>query len=114
MRTRDIEKDLVLNLAEFSKGADEEFFKKRYNSAVSLYFKAISVLCDLKCYRKQRMLPKNHADRFAFLDRYFPDVYLIVSSAFKVYTDSYNLRMERDDVKRLRENVEEIKRLFGD
>ncbi|MBU0930003.1 MAG: hypothetical protein KJ623_02940 [Nanoarchaeota archaeon] len=113
MKTEDIEKDLKLNFKEFLESGNEELDNNRYNAAISSYFKAIAILCDLKIYQTKRILPKNHSERFLFLKINFKDVSEILENLFKTYTDSYNLRMSKKDAISLKENVEKIKDLFG-
>lgn len=112
MKTEDIKKDLELNFKEFVESRDEELNKNRFNAAVSSYFKAIAVLCDLKIYEVRGLLPKNHQERFLFLKMHFEEIENIVSELFKKYTESYNLRMDEKDALELKENVEKIKELF--
>ncbi len=113
MKTQDIENDLRLNYLEFLESGNDELIKQRYNSAVNSFFKAVAVLCDLNIYIKIRILPKNHSDRFNLLRQNFPQVYQIVSDLFKRYTDSYNLRMDKEDVIYLKQNAEKLKKIFG-
>lgn len=109
----DIEQDLKNNIAEFIENGDDGLEKQRYNAAVDSYFKAIVILCDLKIFQLRRLLPKNHTERFLFLKVHFKDVYEIVSPLFKTYTDSYNLRMEKQHAEELKNYVRKVKLLFG-
>ncbi len=113
METKDIKEDLKLNFKEFLINGNEQFEKGRFNTAVSSYFKAIAILCDLKIYEQRGLLPKNHTERFLFLQTHFKEAYNLVSSLFKKYTDSYNLRMNKKDALFLKENVEKIKKLLS-
>jgi len=108
----DIEKDLLLNFQEFFESAEKELKEGRYNSAVSSYFKAIAILCDWQIYKERRVLPKNHTERFHFVKLYFTEAYFQLSPLFKKYTDSYNLRLSKEDALILKENVEKFKKLF--
>jgi len=108
-----VEEDLRQNIREFIESGNDDLAKARYNSAVSAYFKAIAVLCDLKIYQKQRILPKNHSERFLFLQIHFADAYKLIKELFDKYTDSYNLRLGKKEAEMLKENVERIKRIFG-
>ena len=112
MFTKEIEKDLLKNFVDFLNSGDDELKKKRYNPAVSSFFKAMVIYCDLNIYRKIGVLPKDHQERFLFLEMHFLKAYKMVSEAFKKYTDSYNLRMEKADVLLVKKDVEEIKRIF--
>ena len=109
----DIEKDLSNNFKDFLNSANDELEKKRYNPAVSSYFKAIAILCDLKIYQERKLLPKNHQERFLFLQTHFPETYQILSSLFEKYRNSYNLRMKQEDALNLKENAEKLKKTFG-
>ncbi len=113
METKDIKRDLALNFKEFLANGDGEIGKSRYNTAVSSYFKAIAVLCDLKIYIDRGLLPKNHTERFLFLQTGFKEAYDLIKLLFKKYTDSYNLRMSKKDALFLKENVTKIKKLLG-
>lgn len=113
MKTEDIEKDLKLNFKEFLDNADSELEKNKYNTAITSYFKAIVILCDLKIYQIRGLIPKNHTERFLFLDIHFKEVHDELSKLFKKYTDSYNLRMNKKDALLLKENAKRIKELLG-
>ena len=112
MNTEDIRRDLELNFKEFFESGEEELKKERFNAAVTSFFKAIAVLCDMKIYETRGLLPKNHQERFLFLKLHFREIEELVSSLFKKYTDSYNLRMNRKDATEIKENVKRIKELF--
>ena len=107
-----IEEDLKANIKEFLESAENDFFGKRYNSAINSYFKAIATLCDLKIYELKRILPKNHAERFLFLKTSFYEIYKIFSPLFKEYIKTYNLRLNKKEALLFKENVEKIKSLF--
>ncbi|MBW2989982.1 hypothetical protein KY358_06735 [Candidatus Woesearchaeota archaeon] len=111
--TEDIEKDLLDNFKDFLNSADDELEKKRYNPAVSSYFKAIAILCDLKIYQERKLLPKNHQERFLFLQMHLPDAHRILSPLFDEYRNSYNLRMKQEDALKLKENAEKLKKILG-
>lgn len=108
----DIKKDLLDNFKEFIASAERDFSEKRYNPAISSYFKAIAILCDYIIYNERGLLPKNHNERFLFLQLHFKEAYDIISPLFKEYTDSYNLRIQKEQVMGLKESVEKLKRIF--
>jgi hypothetical protein len=109
-----ISTDLSKNYDDFIKSAQEDINKERFNPAVSSYFKAIAIFCDLNIYKKVGLLPKNHAERFLYLKMHFKDAYEILSPLFKEYTDSYNKRISKEKALNLKENVEKIKTIFKD
>lgn len=92
--------------------AEADFEKKRFNPAISSYFKAIAILCDYVIYKERAVLPKNHRERFIFLELHYKEAYELISPLFKEYTDSYNVRIQEEQVMRLKECVEKLKRIF--
>lgn len=108
----DIAKDLLDNFKEFIASAEEDLREKRCNPAISSYFKAIAILCDYAIYQERGLLPKNHRERFLFLETGFKEAYVLISPLFKEYTDSYNLRIREEQVLRLKECVNKLKRIF--
>lgn len=58
------------NIREFSHEAEEAFLNRAYNSAVTLYFKALAVLADWYLYQRTRSVPKNHNERFILLKQH--------------------------------------------
>ena len=109
----DLKKSIYLNFKDFLGSAEDEFTKGRFNPALSSYFKAIAIICDYKIYDKMSLLPKNHAERSLFLRMHFPDAYSLVSPLFKEYTDSYNLRIQKEAVIKLRDTVGKLKKIFN-
>ena len=109
----DIEKGLLLNFKEFAESADNDILNKKYNPAVSNYFKAIVILCDWKIYQERRVLPKNHSEIFHFLELHFKEAYNLVSPLFRSYTDSHNIRFKKKDAILLKENVEKLRKIFN-
>src|SRR3989344_6803816 len=109
MASEGIEKDLLLNFRDFRDSGNDKLEKQRYNPAISSYFKALVILCDWKIYKERGLLPKNHNERFDFLRQYFPKAYSLVDSIFDEYRKSYNLRMEKMDALKVKENVEKLR-----
>jgi uncharacterized protein (UPF0332 family) len=102
-------KELLENAKEFLESGNENLNKKRFNASVSDFFKAIAVLCDYLIYSHIKLLPKNHAERFSLLEKYFKEIYEKVSPLFKDYTNSYNLRMKEPDALKLKEYAYELR-----
>lgn len=113
MKEESIAESLFSNFKDFLASADDELDKKRYNPSVSSYFKALVILCDWKIYKERGLLPKNHSERFFILRNHFHEAYFLIDSLFKEYRESYNLRMNKEDAIKLKENVEKLKRLFS-
>jgi uncharacterized protein (UPF0332 family) len=108
----DIAQDLLRNFKEFLVSAERDLSEGLYNPAISSYFKAIAILCDYVIYQERGLLPKNHRERFIFLERYYKEAYQMISPLFKEYTDSYNVRIQKDKVVRLKQSVEKLKTIF--
>ena len=104
-----MEEELLDNIKEFLESGRENLEKRRYNAAVSDFFKAIVIVCDYLIYQEIKILPKNHNDRFNLLKKYFEDIYSEISSLFKIYTKSYNLRMGKKDVIKLQRYANELR-----
>jgi len=108
----EITKDLLANFKEFMQSAERDFLERRYNPAISSYFKAMAILCDYAIYKERGLLPKNHRERFLFLEIHFKEAHETISPLFKEYTDSYNVRITKEQAERLKENVEELKKIL--
>ena len=102
-------KELIENIEEFFESGNDNLNKKRFNAAVSDYFKTIVITCDYLIYKEIRILPKNHNQRFSLLKLYFKETYEKVSEYFKTYTKSYSLKSNKQDAIKLRDYANEIK-----
>ncbi len=101
--------ELLKNVDEFLESGEDNLKKKRFNAAVSDFFKAIVILCDYLIYREIKAVPKNHAERFSILETHFKEIYGEVSLLFKTYTKSYNLRLSEADAIKLRKYANGLK-----
>ena len=100
---------LEQNAREYYKnglGAERE---KEYNSAVTLFFKAIASLSDLFILVKEGKMPTNHTERFRILELKYPEVYRINDKDFPFYQDSYRSRLNKEVSEILKKDA---KRLF--
>jgi len=100
---------LLKNALEFLESGNENLSKKRFNVAVSDFFKSIVIFCNYLIYAELRMMPKNHNDRFNLLKSYFNEIYEKVSFLFKTYVKSYNLSMTDLEAIKLKEYADELK-----
>ncbi len=107
------EKFLVDNAEEFLTKAKEADVDKAYNSAVTLYFKAIAVLIDLFIFRKEGFIPSNHTERFRVMERKYPALYRIMDKDFPIYQKSYQLRLGKEYSEVLRKDAEKVVRFTG-
>lgn len=108
----DIKKIFLENAKEYYMNALAAENKNQYNTSVTLYFKAISALCDIYIFIKEGKTPSNHSERFRILESKYREIYKIIDKDFPFYQDSYRLKitkeaslMLKNDTKRLFEIV---------
>jgi hypothetical protein len=101
-------KELIENADEFMASGKDNIKKERWNAAVSDFFKAISNFCDLLIYKKVKILPKNHNERFDLLKKYFLTIYTKILNLFEVYRESYNKRLKMEDALTLQKTAYEL------
>lgn len=106
--------EIVENALEFLESGEDNLKKNRWNAAVSDFFKAISNFCDYMLYKKIRVFPKNHNERFQLLEKYFKEIYNKIIELFKKYRESYNLRLKKEDALELKLFAYELKKLAED
>ena len=104
---------LTANFREYVQTGNESIRSKKYNSAANEFFKAFITLCDVAIYRKLKLLPDSHEDRFRILRTNFPDIYRTDVSLFEVYRKTYKLRLSREEVKLLQDGVAELAKKLG-
>ncbi|MEK6892912.1 MAG: hypothetical protein AABX07_01795 [Nanoarchaeota archaeon] len=112
MDISETEKFLIQNVREYYETGKEAQDKGNYNSAITMYFKTIAILCDLYIYKKTGRIPSNHAERFRILEKFDKEIYDLIDRNFSFYQDSYRSRLTAEiclliynDVKRLYEKV---------
>lgn len=101
--------EILENAKEFLASADDNFDKERWNASVSDYFKAIATFADYMIYRKIKVFPKSHNERFQLLEKNFQELYKKIVDLFKKYRESYNLRLSKADAQELKDYAHEIK-----
>lgn len=102
---------LTRNALEFLESGKDNFKKKRFNAAVSDFFKSIVIFSDSLIYEKIRILPKNHNDRFRLLKYYFRDIHDKISELFENYIKSYNLSSTKAEAEKLQEYANELENI---
>jgi hypothetical protein len=107
------ERILLENFKEYYSLGFEAFVKEKYNSATTLFFKAIAVLCDLFILRKEGFIPSSHSNRFRILEEKYPELYKIIDRDFPFYQDSYTQKMDKESAELLKEDAERIKKILG-
>ena len=92
----EIKEILLINVKEYFKNALASEKKEEYNTSVTLFFKALSSLCDLYILEKEGIMPSNHAERFRILETKHKDIYRIIDKDFPFYQDSYKARLNKE------------------
>lgn len=103
------EKILLDNFNEYSELAEKAFKDNKYNSAVTLYFKAIVAAVDLFILKKEGFVPSSHTNRFRVVQEKYEDIYEIIDNDFPFYQDSYTGKMDKEAAEVLREDARRIK-----
>lgn len=110
MLTMDLEL-IKKNFEEYFEIALYSYGKGKYNSAVTLFYKALVELCDYELIKKLNIIGANHTERFKLLEKHSPELYSIASKMFKYYRDSYNNQISKNIAEVVRRNVENAKRI---
>ena len=107
------EKEIIeKNLKEYLEIADYSFSKRKFNSAVILYYKALVEICDLELLRKLNKIGANHTERFELLKTSSPSLYNTASKLFRFYRDSYSKEISETIAKLVKGEVENAKRII--
>ena len=104
------EEILAENVEEYCSFGAEAFKKGKYNSATTLYFKAIAALLDLFLLRSEGMIPSSHSARFKVLKEKHPELYKIADRDFPFYQDSDTKKMGKEEAELLKEDAEKLKK----
>lgn len=104
---------LLINFREYYQIGQESLKNKKYNSAANEFFKAFITLCDIAIYRKLKLLPDSHDDRFKILKINFPEIFRINASLFEVYRRTYKLRLSNEEVKRIQDGVVKLAKILN-
>ena len=107
------EKERILqeNYQEYFELGEQAFQSGKYNSAVTLFFKAISAAADLFLFKREGSVPSSHGNRFRIAQQKYPVVYDILDKDFPFYQDSYTNRMDREAAEVLREDAQRLKEM---
>ncbi len=108
----ELKKVLGENTREYYRNALQAEERRQYNTAVTLFFKALSSLCDLYILTREGTMPSSHSERFRILRARYRDVYNLLDKDFPYYQDSYRARLDKeisdmlkDDAKKLCEKL---------
>ena len=108
------EKERILNenFEEYFSEAQKALKSKKYNSAVMLFFKAISAGSDLFILKKEGFVPSSHTNRFRILQDKYNGIYELLDKDFPFYQDSYTNKMSKEAADLLQEDAKRIKKIF--
>ena len=95
---------------EYFTSGREEYEKKRYNSALVLFFKALVSLIDLYILEKTGITPSSHGDRFRTTQQNFPEVYDLLDKDFPFYQDSYVQLISKEVAEVIKNDAETMAR----
>ena len=109
------EKEVIeKNFREYLEIADYSFGRRKFNTAVTLYYKALVELCDLELLGKLNRIGANHGERFELLRTASPSLYSLASKLFRFYRDSYSKEISETTAKLVKREVENAKRIILD
>ncbi|MFH1636985.1 MAG: hypothetical protein ABIB71_01005 [Candidatus Woesearchaeota archaeon] len=97
------------NFEEYYNQGIESLKREKYNSAATLFFKAMAALCDLFILKKEGFVPKSHSERFRVLEKKYPEIYEIVDTDFSFYQDSYTKKIDKETAELLKDDIGRIK-----
>ena len=98
---------------EFLEGAIDEESKERYNSAISNYYKALSTLCSLIIYRKNRKTSNSHQEVDMFMSILFPDIRKKIDGLYKTYTGTYQTLKRKADCAEIKNGIKRVIEMAG-
>lgn len=107
------ERILQDNFAEYFTLGCYALEQKQFNSATTLFFKAIAAAIDLYLLKYEGKIPSSHSNRFRILQHKYPLLYTIADRDFPFYQDSYTQRMDSETAVLLKEDAQTIKKMLG-
>ncbi len=93
---QELKQVLIENAKEYWKNALEAEKRSEFNTAVTLFFKSISALCDVYILEKEGKIPSSHTDRFRILELKYSGIYRIIDKDFPFYQDSYKAKLNKE------------------
>ena len=99
---------LESNAQEYYRNGLDAEKRAEYNTSVTLFFKALASLCDLRILRDKGSFPSNHSERFRILEKEYPELYLKIDNDFSLYQNSYRLKLDKHTSEVLKHDVEAL------
>lgn len=100
-----MEQSLLQNIRMFQNSAELVYLNKDYTSATMLYFKSWFVALDLLIFKKLKITPKDHHERFRILQKDFPNHYEMLDRYFPVYRSTYSATIDKKTCDEIRTYV---------
>ena len=97
------------NFKEYLEYGEQAFQEKKYNPAVTLFFKAICAGVDLYLFLQTGKVPSSHTHRFRLTQQKYTLIYELLDRDFPFYQDSYTHRMNKEAAEVLRDDAYTIK-----
>ena len=104
---------LASNIKEFYGEGMNALKRKAYNSAASLFFKALAVLADWHILLKEGFIPKSHTDRFRILEQKYPQIYALLDKDFPAYQESYSISLSKETAEVIENDVRAVAKETG-
>jgi hypothetical protein len=98
---------------EFLEGALDEEEKGRYNSAISNYYKALTTICSLIIYRKNKKTANSHQEVDLFMSILFPEIRKNIDGLYKTYTSAYQTLKRKTDCAEIKNGIKTVIRMAG-
>jgi len=102
---------LKQNINEFLEEAERTSKSGSFNTAATIYFKALAVIADLFILRQKGFIPKNHAERFRILEESYMEIYILLNRDFPIYQQSYRIKLTREHSEVLKKDVKQLVKL---
>lgn len=109
------EKEAILakNIKEFYGEGNNALQRGAYNSATSLFFKALAVLADWLILHKEGFIPKSHTERFRILELRYPEIYKVLDKDFPAYQESYTITLTKETAEVIKNDVKNVAEKAG-
>ena len=107
----DKERILTENYIEYCELAESSLKQKKFNSSVTLFFKAISAAADIFILKKVGFVPSSHTHRFRIAQEKFSELYDLLDKDFPFYQQSYTYKMTEEAAQILKEDAKRIKEM---
>lgn len=98
---------------EFLDGALDEESKGRYNSSISNYYKALTTLCSLIIYRRNRKTANSHQEVDIFMGVLFPDIRKNIDGLYKTYTGTYQTLKNKSNCSEIKNGIKTVIKMAG-